>query len=163
MPVLIIHVLSFLAKTERPQHPWGGGQLNPDIYFKKINFIGNVAHKCVCVSVLSHIRLFATPGTVAHQASLFMEFSRQEYWSRLPFSLLQGIFPTQGSKACCLCLLLWQVDSLLLVLPTSSTWEVGKYRWQIKQAWFLHYKLEIKRGSPVSYNIWMKYNLVTFW
>jgi len=25
-----------------------------------------------------------TPWTVAHQASLFMEFSRQEYWSGLP-------------------------------------------------------------------------------
>ena len=29
-------------------------------------------------------RLFATPWTVAHQAPLFMEFSRQEYWSGLP-------------------------------------------------------------------------------
>ena len=28
---------------------------------------------------------------------LSMEFSRQEYWSGLPFSLTQGIFPTQGS------------------------------------------------------------------
>ena len=26
-----------------------------------------------------------TPWTVAHQALLFMEFSRQEYWSGLPF------------------------------------------------------------------------------
>ena len=26
-----------------------------------------------------------TPWTVAHQASLSMEFSRQEYWSGLPF------------------------------------------------------------------------------
>ena len=25
------------------------------------------------------------PGTVAYQAPLSMEFSRQEYWSRLPF------------------------------------------------------------------------------
>ena len=29
--------------------------------------------------------LFATPWTVAHQASLPMELSRQEYWSGLPF------------------------------------------------------------------------------
>ena len=29
--------------------------------------------------------LFAIPWTVAHQAPLSMEFSRQEYWSRLPF------------------------------------------------------------------------------
>ena len=30
-------------------------------------------------------KLFETPQTVAHQASLTMEFSRQEYWSGLPF------------------------------------------------------------------------------
>ena len=37
----------------------------------------------VCVCVLSRVRLFATPWTVALQASLSMEFSRQEYWSEL--------------------------------------------------------------------------------
>ena len=31
--------------------------------------------------LLSHVRLFATLWTVAHQGSLSMEFSRQEYWS----------------------------------------------------------------------------------
>ena len=31
--------------------------------------------------LLSHVPRFATPWTVAHQAPLFMEFSRQEYWS----------------------------------------------------------------------------------
>ena len=30
---------------------------------------------------LSHIRLFGIPWTVAYQAPLSMEFSRQEYWS----------------------------------------------------------------------------------
>ena len=34
---------------------------------------------------LSCVRLFVTPWTVAHQAPLSMGFSRQEYWSRLPF------------------------------------------------------------------------------
>ena len=33
----------------------------------------------------SCVQLFATPWTVAHQAPLSMEFSRQEYWSGLPF------------------------------------------------------------------------------
>ena len=37
---------------------------------------------CVCKS-LSHVRFFATPLTVARQASLSMGFSRQEYWSEL--------------------------------------------------------------------------------
>ena len=35
--------------------------------------------------MLSHVRLFVTPWTMAHQAPLSMEFSRQEYWSGLPF------------------------------------------------------------------------------
>ena len=32
---------------------------------------------------LSRVQLFETPWTVAYQASLSMEFSRQEYWSGL--------------------------------------------------------------------------------
>ena len=34
---------------------------------------------------LSPVQLFATPWTVAHQAPLSMGFSRQEYWSGVPF------------------------------------------------------------------------------
>ena len=34
---------------------------------------------------LSHVRLLATPWTAAYQAPLSTEFSRQEYWSRLPW------------------------------------------------------------------------------
>ena len=37
------------------------------------------------VKLLSHVRLFATPWTVAYQAPPSMGFSRQEYWSGLPF------------------------------------------------------------------------------
>ena len=37
------------------------------------------------VKLLSRVRLFATSWTVARQASLFMRFSRQEYWIGLPF------------------------------------------------------------------------------
>ena len=43
----------------------------------------------------SHISLSVTPWTVAHQAPLSMEFSRQEYWGGLLFPL-QGIFLSQG-------------------------------------------------------------------
>ena len=41
----------------------------------------STCHACV----LSHAQLFATPWTVALQAPLSMGFSRQEYWSGLPF------------------------------------------------------------------------------
>ena len=37
------------------------------------------------VKSLSRVRLFATPWIVAHKAPLSMGFSRQEYWSGLPF------------------------------------------------------------------------------
>ena len=37
------------------------------------------------VKSLSCVRLFATPWTIAHQASLSTGFSKQEYWSGLPF------------------------------------------------------------------------------
>ena len=36
-------------------------------------------------SHFSHVQLFATPWTITHQAPLSMEFSRQEYWSGLPW------------------------------------------------------------------------------
>ena len=39
----------------------------------------------IVAELLSHVQLFATPWTVARQAPLSMGFSRQEYWSGLPF------------------------------------------------------------------------------
>ena len=43
-------------------------------------YIFFLSHICM----LSCARLFVTPRSVAHQAPLSMEFSRQEYWSWLP-------------------------------------------------------------------------------
>ena len=39
----------------------------------------------ILLSHFSHVQLFVTPWTVACQAPLSMEFSRQEYWNGLPF------------------------------------------------------------------------------
>ena len=47
------------------------------------------------VKSLSRVQLFATPWTVAYQASLSMEFSRQEYWRGLPFPS-PGDLPNPG-------------------------------------------------------------------
>ena len=49
----------------------------------------------VCVLVVQCVPLFATTWTVARQASLSMEFFRQEYWSGLPFPSL-GYHPDSG-------------------------------------------------------------------
>ena len=48
----------------------------------------------VCVS---HVQLFVTLWTVAHQASQSMGLSRQEYWSRLPFPSPRDL-PNPGIK-----------------------------------------------------------------
>ena len=44
---------------------------------------------------ISRVRPFVTPWTVAHQAPQSMEFSRQEYWSGLPFPF-PGDLPNPG-------------------------------------------------------------------
>ena len=52
------------------------------------------------VCVLSHfsdVQLFVTPWTVANQAPLSVRFSRQEYWSGLPYPP-PGDLLTQGSN-----------------------------------------------------------------
>ena len=42
-------------------------------------------------NIYTHVQLFATLWTIACQASLFMGFSRQEYWSWLPFPPSGGL------------------------------------------------------------------------
>ena len=51
----------------------------------------------MCTQLFSHVQLFAMPGTVAHKAPLSLEFSRQEYWSGLPFPS-PGDLPYPGIK-----------------------------------------------------------------
>ena len=47
------------------------------------------------VKSFSHVRLFATPWTVTYEAPPSMGFSRQEYWSGLPFASPGGL-PNPG-------------------------------------------------------------------
>ena len=47
--------------------------------------------------LLSHVWLFVTPWTVACQTSLWLGFSRQEYWSGLPFPS-PGDLPDPGTE-----------------------------------------------------------------
>ena len=75
--------------------------------------------------VLNCVWLFATPWTVAHQTPLSMEFSRQEYWSRLPF-------PSPGDLSnlvlnwSLLCHLHRQVDSLALATPGGKCCQIQR-------------------------------------
>ena len=52
----------------------------------------------VKVKSFSRVRLFATPWTVAYQSPQSMGFSRQEYWSTLPFPS-PGDLPNPGIKS----------------------------------------------------------------
>ena len=75
--------------------------------------------------LLSHIWLFATLWTVAHQAPLSMEFSRQEYWSGMPW-LLPGDLPDPGIKPTSL-----TFPALAgRFFTTNATWDAqSPYRW----------------------------------
>ena len=50
------------------------------------------------VKSLGRVRLFATPWTAAYQVPLSMGFSRQEYWSGLPFTS-PGDLPNPGIES----------------------------------------------------------------
>ena len=69
---------------------------------------------CIFTCVLSCVRLFAIPWTVARQAPLSMgilQVGILEWIPPLGDAVLQGIFLTQGSNPHLLCRLHWQVGS----------------------------------------------------
>ena len=70
------------------------------------------------VKLLSHVRLSATPWTVAYQAPPSMGFSEQEYWSGLPFPS-PGDLPDPGIEP--------GSPSLLPDFPRGSDGKVSVY------------------------------------
>ena len=89
-------------------------------------------------SLVSHVGLFVTPWTVAYHAPLSMGFSRQEYWSGLPFPSPEDL-PNSGKMT--------NLDSTLksrdITLPTKvhlvkamvfSSGHYGCESWTIKKA-----------------------------
>jgi len=84
----------------------------------KINDLSGSSTQATCACMLSCVQLFVALWTVARQAPLSMEFSRQEYWGWLPFPS-PGDFPNPGIK-----------PASLMSFPlaggfftTSNTWE----------------------------------------
>ena len=66
-------------------------------WLRVFGFLGIQWDQRLHAKSLSRVRLFVTPWTVAHQAPQSMEFSRQEYWSGLPFPS-PGDLPDPGIK-----------------------------------------------------------------
>ena len=104
----------------------------------------------ICAFMLSHVPLSVTQWTVVHQAPLSMEFSRQEYWSELPF-LSPGDLPKPGIEPWSSAL---KADSLptelqgkpslylLLLMPNSQSFPPLPHCWQpqvssLSQQWYM--------------------------
>ena len=85
--------------------------------------------KSLCCLIGNRVRLFVTLWTVAHQALWFIGFSRQEYWSGVPF-LSPGYLPDPGIEPSSPAL---QADSLPLSCQETpnplggltNTWGLG--------------------------------------
>ena len=56
-----------------------------------------IAYMLQLLSHFSHVQLFVTLWTIAHQASLYLGFSRQEYWNGLPWPP-PGDLPNPGTE-----------------------------------------------------------------
>ena len=88
----------------------------------------DIMHKCCgCYLFAQLYDSFAISWTVACQAPLSMGFSRQEYWSRLPFPFPEdllnlGIEPTSPA---------WQADSLPSEPPGKPTMNYRKEHFHI--------------------------------
>ena len=82
----------------------------------------SLVSQCVCAQLLNHARLIGASWTLACQAPLPMEFSRQEHWSGVPFPTPRDL-PDPG------------IEPTSLVSPalaggfftTSTTWEACLY------------------------------------
>ena len=70
-----------------------------------------------CCAPLHRAQLFAAPRTVARQAPLPKEFSRQEFWSGVPFPT-PGDLADQGSNPCL------SLASPALGSPSVTEWPV---------------------------------------
>ena len=117
-PALASRFFTTGATWEAPAESLQNWSETYSLYSSKKLLAKNSASTYVCYS-LSHVLLFAIPWTVARQVSLFMEFSRQEYWSGLPFPS-PGDLPNPGIEPGSSAL---RADSLSSEPPISaSTW-----------------------------------------
>ena len=111
--------------------PWSSLLLNLCVEFFSLLIV-------LCIlSRLSHVWLFVTLWTVAHQAALSIGFSRQEYWSGLPCTP-PGDLPDPGIKP----------QSLTFpaladrFFTTSPTWEARSFIIQLQNIWLKNWRSE---------------------
>ena len=78
-----------------PFHSLPSPSLENYLFLTQLDY--DALRACSVAQLLSHVQIFATRWTVAHQAHLSIEFSRQEYWSGL-LSPPPGDLPDPGIK-----------------------------------------------------------------
>ena len=110
---------------------------------------------CVCTHMHSFMSDFVTSWTVAHQALLSMEFSKQEHWSRLPF-------PSAGDLpnlriSCVLRLLYWQTGFLFFLFLFYQLSHQGSPLW-LQICPFCRY-VHVSVGESIFISICLKGNL----
>ena len=82
---------------ERMEHPREEREREDISRLNSIHWGESVPIVKVKVKSLSRVQLFLTPWTVAYKAPPSMGFSRQEYWSGLPFPSAEDL-PNTGIK-----------------------------------------------------------------
>ena len=80
-----------LRNLRKPSKEWNDGRWSPFTHLQ------SCPRKEKKVKLFSRVQLFATPWSVAYQAPPSMGFSRQEYWSGLPFPS-PGDLPDPGME-----------------------------------------------------------------
>ena len=101
--------------------------------------------------MLSRVKLFAAPWTVACQAPLSIEFSQQEYWSGLPFPS-PGDFPDVGWNPC-----LFRLLHCRRILYRCAIWEAmyggPSLMLSIEVNLKFRYQIDIQISSRCQYQI----------
>ena len=102
---------------------------------------------CVCAQLLSHVQIFVTPWTIAPQARLSMEFSRQEYCRGLPCPTPQDL-PNPGIE----CTSPSLTGRFFTTAPpgklTLCSFNLNFLLFHLKMLCFLKITYFNKRGSP---------------
>ena len=103
----------------------------------------------VKVKSLSTVWLLATPWTAAHQAPPSMGFSRQEYWSGLPFRSPTSVWVTGFSVWIFVDITLFYLFCYFIKYIKSEIWKW--YIFLIPISWFLTIWLTVSAGKFINY------------
>ena len=127
-----------------------GGPLGLSFTFMKSSKVDFWGHLFTLVQLLSHVQLFATPWTAAHQASLSITNSR----SLLKFMSIESVMPSNHLILCCPLLLL---PSIFPSIRAFSNESVLHIRWP--EYWSFSFSIilpmNIQDSFPLGWTGWI--------